>query len=91
MNTIGKMLRNARLKQEMTQAELAKKVGVCSGLISHLENDSHIHLSEKLALKLIAKAKAPIYILVLRKSHNERSRDWYHRFFSRAKRNKKAA
>lgn len=47
MSTIGQRIREARKAKQMTQADLAKKVGLSQGAIGHLEagrNDNSMHL-----------------------------------------------
>lgn len=47
--TIGDKIRKAREKKELTREKLAKKLDISAGYLGHLENDSPVRLSPRVA------------------------------------------
>ena len=47
--TIGTIVKSARILRTLSLHDLAKRVKVTPGYISHIERDDPVHLSERLA------------------------------------------
>lgn len=76
--SIGSIIRSKREKLKLTREQVAKKIKISKGYLGHLENDSHVHFSENLALKISKVLKLSNAILKRRlKKFNEKSREWH--------------
>lgn len=61
MLTVGKILRTARIKRQMTVPQIARKVGISQRYVGFLEGDRPSHFSERLFDKFckVLKIRAP--------------------------------
>ena len=64
MNTIGKRVKNLRIALQITQANLAKKVGVSPAQISHIEKDRHKGVSNRTMSNLAIALGRPLNYLL---------------------------
>lgn len=81
MKSVGTIIRANRIKKNMTQAALAKKIKIHPGYVSHLECDYHVHLGDKTASRIIKilalHSDTSEAFMKLREKHNEKSSRWY--------------
>lgn len=75
MKTPGKMIRTAREAKGMTTEQLAKKLDISPGYLGHLERDSHVHLSERVATAL-KKVLGIRLVTAAVKKHNQWALNW---------------
>ena len=75
MKTPGKTIRTAREAKGMTTEQLAKKIGISPGYLGHLERDSHVHLSDRVAAA-VKKILGVRLVAAAVKKHNDFARKW---------------
>lgn len=63
METVGQRLYRLRTSLNLTQAEVAKKIGVKAGHISNWEHDKHVPVAATLIDLAIALRTTPPYLL----------------------------
>lgn len=75
--TIGPIIRLARVKANLTTEQAAKKLGISTHYVGHLERSDLVHLSDDLVDRLAKQLRAPRGILSeLQEPHNRRVRLW---------------
>lgn len=72
MNTVGNMIKNARIRNNLDRAEAAKKLKITTSYIAHLERDDPVRLSDGLIDKLVEKIGVTKNIKRLQNKHNKR-------------------
>lgn len=67
------MIRVGRQKKNLTQKQLAKKLGITSGYLEHLEIDTPVRLSARVVYGLMDNLRLPMEFYSLIPNHNKKT------------------
>lgn len=78
--TVGTLVKAARLKKGLKLEQAAKKVGISPSYFRHLEYDAKVRLSDELMEKLIKKMQVSGQIRKLQAGYNKRAYLYYRNY-----------